>query len=120
MDDIALLKELVPLLQAGGNVALLALAFLCFKVWQSLQAIDRRVMRLEIHWGIETGGDTPATITRPVSRVIPPVAALALLLPLLGGCSALTGEVLGASISIGGFTVGVSGSLPGAKPPPQD
>jgi hypothetical protein len=48
---------LAEYLNAGGNLATVAL-FLA--IWRDLRAIDRRVLRLEIHAGKEPAAPAPA------------------------------------------------------------
>lgn len=112
MEDIELLKQLAPLLQAGGSAALIAGIFIGYKVLQVLYAIDKRLTRVEIHLGLDP--DAPPPRGGNGARIAATAGALILLLPMLGGCSVLSGEVLGASVTVGGFTVGLSGKFPGA------
>lgn len=117
--DITAISELAKLIQAGGNVAVLLIAFLAWKIWQSLAALDKRVSRVEIHMGIDTTNPpAPPPATPAVVRSI----AVALLVIggalTLSGCQGLSGQIVGASVSLGGFTVGVSGTFPQQRPAP--
>lgn len=118
MDDIGAFQELMKVLTSGGTGNAL-MVFIAFMLWK----LDRRVGVLEMALGVvkvpqvALRQDGEKGFTR-ISGIVGVLVAAA----ILAGCSQMSGQVLGASLNIGGFTFGVSGAFPTgqALPPPAD